>query len=137
MCRNVSRENNHVFNLYIKDFSIESVFFSGLLRWLQLSSLQPDFSTKHTARVKPSQYIAQHLYKQKRKRNCSSCSSQMSYLSGSKVFRYEAMSVLLTLILVDLLRAKFRHVQCALLITLLHLRKYCRVLQSLWYTILS
>ena len=48
--------------------------------------MQPDFSTKHTARVKPSQYIAQHLYEQKRKSNCSSCSSQTSYLSGSKIF---------------------------------------------------
>ena len=27
-------------------------------------SVQADSSTKHTARVKPSQYIAQHLYKQ-------------------------------------------------------------------------
>ena len=47
----------------------------------KLSSVQPDFSTKHTARVKPSQYIAQHLYKQTSKSNCSSCSSQMSYLT--------------------------------------------------------
>ena len=38
----------------------------------KLSSVQPDFSTQHTARVKPSQYIAQHLYEQKRKSNCSS-----------------------------------------------------------------
>ena len=52
----------------------------------KLSSLQPDFSTQHTARVKPSQYIAQHLYEQKRKSNCSSCSSQTSYIGGSKVF---------------------------------------------------
>ena len=36
--------------------------------------------------MKPSQYIAQHLYEQKRKSNCSSCSSQTSYLSGSKIF---------------------------------------------------
>jgi hypothetical protein len=34
--------------------------------------------------VKPPQYIAQHLYEQKRKRNCSSCSSQTSYLEQSK-----------------------------------------------------
>ena len=47
-------------------------------------SVQVDSSTKHTARVKPSQYIAQHLYKQKRKSNCSSCSSQMSYLTQSR-----------------------------------------------------
>ena len=47
-------------------------------------SVQADSSTKHTARVKPSQYIAQHLYEQKRKRNCSSCSSQTSYLEQSK-----------------------------------------------------
>ena len=55
----------------------------------KLSSVQPDFSTKHTARVKPSQYIAQHLYEQKHKSNCSSCSSQTSYLTqprSSKVF---------------------------------------------------
>ena len=30
----------------------------------KISSVQPDFSTQHTARVKPSQYIAQHLYEQ-------------------------------------------------------------------------
>ena len=52
-------------------------------------SVQADSSTKHTARVKPSQYIAQHLYKQTSKSNCSSCSSQTSYLAhprSSKVF---------------------------------------------------
>ena len=38
----------------------------------KLSSVQPNFSTKHTARVKPSQYIAQHLYEQTSKSNCSS-----------------------------------------------------------------
>jgi hypothetical protein len=52
----------------------------------KLSSVQPDFSTKHTTRVKPSQYIAQHLYEQTRKNNCSSCCSQTSYYSSSKVF---------------------------------------------------
>ena len=40
--------------------------------------------TKHTARVKPSQYIAQHLYEQTSKSNCSSCSSHMSYQKHSK-----------------------------------------------------
>ena len=50
-----------------------------------------NFSTKHTARVKPSQYIAQHLYEQKRKSNCSSCSSDTSYIATSKVFSHEAV----------------------------------------------
>ncbi len=52
----------------------------------KLSSVQHDFSTKHTAWVKPSQYIAQHLYEQKSKSNCSSCSSHTSYIGASKVF---------------------------------------------------
>ena len=45
-----------------------------------------DFPGFWVARVKPSQYIAQHLYEQKRKSNYISCSSQTSYLSGSKIF---------------------------------------------------
>ena len=52
-------------------------------------SVQADSSTKHTARVKPSQYIAQHLYEQMSKSNYNSCSSQTSYLTqprSSKVF---------------------------------------------------
>ena len=51
--------------------------------------MQADFSTKHTAKVKRSQYIAQHLYKQTSKSNCSTCSSLTSYLiqpRSSKVF---------------------------------------------------
>ena len=44
-------------------------------------SVQADSSIKHTARVKPSQYIAQHLYKETSKSNCSSCSNQTSYLT--------------------------------------------------------
>ena len=44
--------------------------------------------TKHTARVKPSHYIAQQLYEQKCKSYCSSCSSHTSYIGKSKVFRY-------------------------------------------------
>ena len=51
--------------------------------------MQADSSPKHTARVKPSQYIAQHIYEQTSKSNCSSCSSQTSYLTqprSSKVF---------------------------------------------------
>ena len=43
-------------------------------------SVQADSSTKHTARVKPSQYIALYLYEQTSKSNCSSCSSQTSYV---------------------------------------------------------
>ena len=50
----------------------------------KLSSVQADFSTKHTARVKPLQYIAQHLYEQKSKSNCSSYSSHTSYKNHSK-----------------------------------------------------
>ena len=43
--------------------------------------MQADSSTKHTAIMKPSQYIVQHLYEQMSKSNCSSCSSQTSYLT--------------------------------------------------------
>ena len=54
-------------------------------------SVQPESNTKRIARVKPSQYIAPHLYEQKCKSNCSSCSSQTSYLSGSKIFTLHSL----------------------------------------------
>ena len=49
-----------------------------------------------TARLKPSQYIAQHLYEQKRKSNCSSCSScssHTSYQNHSKSQRKNTLSI--------------------------------------------
>ena len=48
--------------------------------------MQPDFSTKHTARVNPSKYLAQHLCEKKGMSNCSSCSSQMSYISQPRSY---------------------------------------------------
>ena len=57
--------------------------------------MQPNSCTKHIARVKSSQYIAQPLCEQTSKSNYSSCSSHTSYISHPKSLKvFQSVSML-------------------------------------------
>ena len=77
-----------------KDF--EKLLFTKVLL---INSHHSPILVLTTARVKPSQYIAQHLYEPKRESNCSSCSSHTSYLvraTNSKLLGTKILEVFKT-----------------------------------------